>query len=828
MQDGAEPEEAAAKPASAWPDLDRDTSDTPADEQADEQAEDEPAAAKAEDEPAEESTEDDPEPEPAPAAKEEVAEEEPEPEVADKADPEWPDAPDEPEPEPEPEPVPAAKPAKQYAWPGAEPEPELEPAEEPEPEPVAKEPEPAPEKNQHRSRKQNRSRNQSQSRSRSRNRSRNRPKSPNRNPNPSRPKSRNLSPRSRRTRSRNPTPRRSRNPNRSPHPSRNRSPSATPSRSRYRSHGPCPGRNPSRGRLPRCRRPLACDPSRTPARPSSCPASRRPRRSRRPRSRPHPSRHRHARSSPRRSSPSTGRTRRPNAPSPRPRRRGGTRTSRPRSTSPVLEPRTDREPEDDDTAETPVTTDHRVRNRVLISVGALVVVLAIGAGVVFASPTVARRLGLASEPTPTTVAPPSPVVYQAQLKPPDETGALPTAGGVDSALAGFVSDPALGSFHGTVLDAATGSVLWDHGSSVPAAPASTNKLLTSAAALLGLGQQTTLNTTVVAGSTPGTVILVGGGDPTLNSLPAPKQSVYPGAARMTDLAAQVKAHVSGPITKILVDTSRFTGPLTGQGWDPETASQDNYAPIQSVMMDGGRKKPTIPDTPRTYQPALTAGQALAKDLGVSTSVVSTTDTPTPSGGQTLGEVHSAPVPDLVTNLLQISDNVLAEAMGRAVAISDGKPASFAGATQAVLDVLHRNGFNTTGADLSDNSGLSPSDLLPPSLLAQVLRVAASTSTTDPRVAKLRPLLSGLPIAGSKVGDGTLAGRYRTAPASEGRGWVRAKTGTLSDQGVNALAGLVLDKDGRVLVFAFNANHSTGLAPNSLDDMAAALRGCGCG
>jgi D-alanyl-D-alanine carboxypeptidase/D-alanyl-D-alanine-endopeptidase (penicillin-binding protein 4) len=337
-----------------------------------------------------------------------------------------------------------------------------------------------------------------------------------------------------------------------------------------------------------------------------------------------------------------------------------------------------------------------------------------------------------------------------------------------------------------------------------------------------------LNTTVVAGSTPGTVILVGGGDPTLNSLPSPKQSVYPGAARMTDLAAQVKAHVSGPITKILVDTSRFTGPLTGQGWDPETASQDNYAPIQSVMMDGGRKKPTIPDTPRTYQPALTAGQALAKDLGVSTSVVSMTDTPTPTGGQTLGEVHSAPVPDLVTNLLQISDNVLAEAMGRAVAISDGKPASFAGATQAVLDVLHRNGFNTTGADLADNSGLSPSDLLPPSLLAQVLRVAASTSTTDPRVAKLRPLLSGLPIAGSKVGDGTLAGRYRTAPASAGRGWVRAKTGTLSDQGVNALAGLVLDKDGRVLVFAFNANHSTGLAPTSLDDMAAALRGCGCG
>jgi D-alanyl-D-alanine carboxypeptidase/D-alanyl-D-alanine-endopeptidase (penicillin-binding protein 4) len=143
-------------------------------------------------------------------------------------------------------------------------------------------------------------------------------------------------------------------------------------------------------------------------------------------------------------------------------------------------------------------------------------------------------------------------------------------------------------------------------------------------------------------------------------------------------------------------------------------------------------------------------------------------------------------------------------------------------------VLRRNGFDTSGESLLDSSGLSPQDRASPRLLAQILRVAASANAADPRVAKLRPLLSGLPIAGSPVGDGTLAGRYQTSQSAAGRGWVRAKTGTLTTQGVFALAGIVLDTDGRVLVFAFVSNQApSALAPFELDAMAAALHGCGC-
>ena len=95
---------------------------------------------------------------------------------------------------------------------------------------------------------------------------------------------------------------------------------------------------------------------------------------------------------------------------------------------------------------------------------------------------------------------------------------------------------------------------------------------------------------------------------------------------------------------------------------------------------------------------------------------------------------------------------------------------------------------------------------------------------DARTAKLRPLLTALPVAG---GSGTLAGRYG-GTAAPGKGWVRAKTGTLT--GVNALAGMVVDVDGRVLVFSFMSastrNPETEVRP-ALDVMAAALRGCGC-
>ncbi|NEE24782.1 D-alanyl-D-alanine carboxypeptidase, partial [Streptomyces sp. SID7982] len=88
------------------------------------------------------------------------------------------------------------------------------------------------------------------------------------------------------------------------------------------------------------------------------------------------------------------------------------------------------------------------------------------------------------------------------------------------------------------------------------------------------------------------------------------------------------------------------------------------------------------------------------------------------------------------------------------------------------------------------------DRVTPALLTALLARAA-----DPDRPGLRPVLTGLPIAGF---SGTLGGRY--APEAEGTGLIRAKTGTLF--GVNSLAGTVVDRQGRLLAFAFLASGST--------------------
>ena len=63
------------------------------------------------------------------------------------------------------------------------------------------------------------------------------------------------------------------------------------------------------------------------------------------------------------------------------------------------------------------------------------------------------------------------------------------------------------------------------------------------AALLTLDRDARVTTRVVAAdqtAQPGTVVLVGGGDPTLSAAPAGEETWYRGAARISDLADQVR------------------------------------------------------------------------------------------------------------------------------------------------------------------------------------------------------------------------------------------------------------------------------------------------
>ena len=458
------------------------------------------------------------------------------------------------------------------------------------------------------------------------------------------------------------------------------------------------------------------------------------------------------------------------------------------------------------------------RSRKGLFVGlAIVLVLALGAGVYFGT----SGFDFGGPTIVATAPPPSPQAPNALIKPLTDAP-TPSTAGLAAALAGPTASPALGTLTGTVIDPATGTTLWDHNSATPLTPASSGKLLTMTAALLSLDPQFRFTTTVVAGPDPGTVIVVGGGDPTLSSLPVGKESVYPGAAHLDDLVAQVKKAAGGAVQKVLLDTSRYSGDPMAPGWENSDIAGGSVTPITPFMLDGGRGKPTVSETARTATPDTDAAKEFARRLGADPNSVAKTTAP--AGAKVLGSVQSPPLTDMITNLLQISDNVLAEAVGREVAKQAGAPASFADGAGNVLNILRNNNFDLTGVTMVDGSGLSTQDRVTAKLLGSIMAVAAGPDGGgDQRVAKLRPLLTGLPVAG---GSGTLSDRYNDAASSSGKGWVRAKTGTLD--GVNTLTGIVQDTDGKVLAFALMSNGSQ-IDPGraALDDVAAALRGCGC-
>jgi D-alanyl-D-alanine carboxypeptidase/D-alanyl-D-alanine-endopeptidase (penicillin-binding protein 4) len=457
--------------------------------------------------------------------------------------------------------------------------------------------------------------------------------------------------------------------------------------------------------------------------------------------------------------------------------------------------------------------DRGTRRAVAVLV-ALAVGGAAGGVVALTGPTVVQRLGLVA-PAPA----PLPPVPHATLGPLPTGAPIPTSAGLSAALDKAAADMP-GRFAGVVIDPATGTELWGHTPERPLVPASTGKLLTAAAALLTLDPTERLETHVVAGRDPGTVVLVGGGDPTLTALPDSEASLYPDAPRIGELADDVRKNAPGPISRVLVDTSRYTADGLAPGWGAGDIAGGFITPIEPVMLDGGRIDPTLPDGPRVEDPALAAGRALADALGADTVEKGTAE----PGAAGLGAVSSAPVNELAEHALRSSDNVLAEVLAREVAVARGAEPSFAGAAEATLAALRQAGFDPSGAELVDGSGLSTRNQVPARLLGEVLAAAAAPAKGPRDTQFLRPILSGLPVAG---GEGTLDDRYAVdGRAAAGRGVVRAKTGSLT--GVSSLAGVVTDSDGRLLVFALMSN---GASPGTVrplhDAMAAELSRCGC-
>lgn len=372
----------------------------------------------------------------------------------------------------------------------------------------------------------------------------------------------------------------------------------------------------------------------------------------------------------------------------------------------------------------------------------------------------------------------------------------------------------------SLRDAATGAPLYDEGGRTAMTPASVTKLLAAWVISRSMPLEGSFTTKVVSADT-GSIVLVAGGDTCLNPKVGDPLAVC-GRAGVGDLATQVAANLKKQgrnTVELGYDASYAAGAATAPGWGADLLTAGYTTRIAML----GLSTQHAETGPAVASPDASTTDALATELrGLGITVTTAGSTPAPAGAPMLGSVQSAPLLDQLGFALQLSDNAMIESLARQAAYRSGVTAnSEAAVTGWVRTQLAAAGFDLTGVKLADVSGLSDGTTLTTGLLAELLVTA--TTGKDPLFADA---ITGLPVGGW---NGTLGKRYAAPDTSAAAGWVHAKTGSLP--AVTSLAGTVLDKDGRLIVFSIIANGAQPQGPNgarrAIDTVVTAVRSCGC-
>ncbi|WP_445442217.1 D-alanyl-D-alanine carboxypeptidase/D-alanyl-D-alanine-endopeptidase [Clavibacter sp. km1a] len=396
---------------------------------------------------------------------------------------------------------------------------------------------------------------------------------------------------------------------------------------------------------------------------------------------------------------------------------------------------------------------------------------------------------------------------------------------VDALTAGWST----GTLHlsAAEVDGGAGEAVLDVRADEPAATASTMKVLTAAAAVEALGPDRRISTRVVQGARADTVVLVGGGDPTLSRLPSGTDGVYPDAPHLDDLARQVREArrldldlADVPIRRLQVDSSLFTGPAWLPEWPIAARRGGSMSNITALMVDGDRDDPAVAYSRRGEAAVARAAEAFAPLLGDDVATDGPLVTAAP-GSAVLGAVESAPVRELVGHMLTHSDDTLAETLARLVAIETGAGSAAADIQRGTPAALASLDLPVDGIRLVDGSGLSDANRVPAELLTRLMvRVAEHAGD-------LEVVDAGLAVAGR---TGTLAEEGRFAgEAGQAAGRIRGKTGTL--ERMHGLTGIVDASDGTGVAFTIWAEDVDPAIPATaaraeIDALATELHRCG--
>jgi D-alanyl-D-alanine carboxypeptidase/D-alanyl-D-alanine-endopeptidase (penicillin-binding protein 4) len=348
----------------------------------------------------------------------------------------------------------------------------------------------------------------------------------------------------------------------------------------------------------------------------------------------------------------------------------------------------------------------------------------------------------------------------------------------------------------------------------PLIPASNQKLLVGGVALEVLGPDHRFITEVRAAAPPaggvvaGDLYLVGGGDPLLTSSTYPVANDPNPVMTPTPLDGLVDALVGAGVTQIqggvVGDGSRYDDEYFAPSWVNDVRGIE-AGPYDALLVNDAR---VTGDPKRASDPALAAATELTQLLTARGIVVGRAPSAgaVPPTATALGSVQSAPMTDVVKEMLSTSDNNTAELLVKELGFAKGGAGSRDAGIAVLTSTLTGWGLPMTGVVIADGSGLSNDNRASCGLFVGLL---ARHGPTD-------VLGAGLPVAGV---SGTLEDIFQDSPLA---GKLAAKTGTLGNAPYNAdppavksLSGYVPVDGGGAIEFSLLLNASGTLSDQSV-------------
>ena len=169
----------------------------------------------------------------------------------------------------------------------------------------------------------------------------------------------------------------------------------------------------------------------------------------------------------------------------------------------------------------------------------------------------------------------------------------------------------------------------------------------------------------------------------------------------------------------------------------------------------------------------------------------------PRNAQPFATLESPPLYDIVRDVNKLSNNVMARQIFLTLgAVAHGPPATPAKGADAVKGWLKSRKVSIPALVLENGSGLSRRERITAGGLARLLLAADASAVRD-------EFASSLAVAAM---DGTVQRRFQNGTVA---GQALLKTGSL--EGVRALAGYVIDAEGRRFVVVTIINHRNAAA-----------------